>query len=182
MAERSRPRCDVFWNNEILNTLRLEKAGLLDVYTSPEAAHYPQQFVSPSGAWHGLAARARVLIVNTEVVAAADAPDSIDDLLDPRWKGRIGVAKPLFGTTATHAACLFAAWGDDKAKDFFRRLKANEVQVLSGNKQVAQAVSAGRLAFGLTDTDDAYIEREIRKSPVSIVFPDQGAEQPGTLF
>jgi iron(III) transport system substrate-binding protein len=35
ISEARRPRCDVFWNNEILNTLRLERAGLLDVYRSP---------------------------------------------------------------------------------------------------------------------------------------------------
>ena len=41
---------------------------------------------------------------------------------------------------------------------FFRDLKANGVQVLSGNKQVATAVGSGQIAFGLTDTDDAMGE------------------------
>ena len=41
------------------------------------------------------------------------------------WTKRCGIAKPLFGTTATHAACLFATWGDEKAKDFFRAIKGN---------------------------------------------------------
>ena len=38
IAERDRPRCDVFWNNEILNTLRLQKRGLLAVYRPAAAA------------------------------------------------------------------------------------------------------------------------------------------------
>ena len=108
--------------------------------------------------WYGFAARARILIVNTKLVAEADRPKGIKDLLDPKWKGKIGIAKPLFGTTATHAACLFAAWGDEKAKGYFRDLKANGVQVFSGNKQVATAVGTGQLAFGMTDTDDAMGE------------------------
>jgi iron(III) transport system substrate-binding protein len=91
------------------------------------------------------------------------------------------MAKPLFGTTATHAACLFAAWGDDRAKDFFRRLKANGIQILSGNKQVATAVGSGQLAFGLTDTDDGTGEVEAG-SPVAIVYPDREPDQLGTLF
>ena len=95
------------------------------------------------------------MIVNTKAVRERERPKSIYDLLDAKWKGKIGIAKPLFGTTATHAACLFAALGEEKAKEFCRQLKANDVQILSGNAQVAQAVAGGQFAFGLTDTDDA---------------------------
>ena len=181
IAEASRPRCDVFWNNEILNTLRLRDRGLLEAYHSPAAEGYPELFRAADGTWHGFAARARVLIVNTELVPKGERPSSIQDLADPKWKGKVGFAKPLFGTTATHGACLFAVWGEDQAKDYFRRLKANEAQVHSGNKQVALAVAAGKMAFGLTDTDDAIIEIENGR-PVEIVYPDREADQLGTLF
>lgn len=181
LQERNRPRCDVFWNNEILNTLRLQQQGLLDVYRPAIAEQYPESARSPRGTWHGFAARARVLIVNTKLLPEAARPDSIHDLADPKWRGRAAMAKPLFGTTATHAACLFAYWGDEKAKEFFRRLKANKVNVLSGNKQVALWVSGGQLPFGLTDTDDAIIEKE-KGMPVAIVYPDQEEGGLGTLF
>ena len=180
LAERKRPRCDVFWNNEIVNTLRLERAGLLTSYPTPASSTYPSQFYSKLGLWHGFAARARVLIVNTELVDENSRPDSILDLVDPRWKGRVGIAKPLAGTTATHAACLFSVWRAERAEEFFTQLKAN-AQVLSGNKQVAQAVAKGELAFGLTDTDDAIIEQEALW-PVEIVFPDQAEDGMGTLL
>lgn len=181
IAEKGRPRCDVFWNNEILNTLRLEKQGLLVAYRSPAAESYPAMFQSREGTWHGFAARARVLIVNTKLVPKDKQPGSIRDLLAPEWSGKAGIAKPLFGTTATHAACLFANWGSDEAKDFFKRVKENQIKILSGNKQVAVAVAAGQLHFGLTDTDDAIGELE-KGSPVAIVYPDQGPEGLGTLF
>ena len=181
MAEAEHPRCDVFWNNEILNTLRLEERGLLAAYASPAAKEYPAIFRSPEGYWHGFAARARVIVVNTDLVAEADRPASIEDLTLERWRGRIGIAKPLFGTTATHAACLFAAWGDERAQDYFERLKANDVQIMSGNRQVAQAVAGGQLAFGLTDTDDAIGELEAGR-PLAIVYPDQQEGGLGTLF
>lgn len=181
LAERQRPRCDVFWNNEILNTLRLQREGLLQPYKSPAGNAFPAQFRSSEGHWHGFAARARVLIVNAEQVPESEWPSSIHDLTDARWQGKAGIAKPLFGTTASHAACLFAHWGNDRAKEFFRKLKANDVQILAGNKQVALSVAAGRLAFGLTDTDDAIIEQE-KGMPVAIVYPDQGEQQMGTLF
>jgi iron(III) transport system substrate-binding protein len=181
LAESGRPRCDVFWNNEILNTLRLARRGLLDAYRSPAAQSYPAMYRSPQGLWHGFAARARVLLVNTRVVAEGRRPDSILDLGDRQWRGRCAMAKPLFGTTATHAACLFAAWGDARAKQYFERLKGNDVKILSGNKQVAEAVGGGQLAFGLTDTDDALAEVE-KGLPVKIVYPDQAVDGPGTLF
>jgi iron(III) transport system substrate-binding protein len=181
LAEGSRPRCDVFWNNEILNTLRLQRQGLLEAYFSPVGQYYPDEFRSPDGFWFGFAARARVLIVNTQLVPEADRPKSINDLADAKWRGRCGMAKPLFGTTATHAACLFAAWGDEKAMDYFKQLKANDVKILSGNKRVAIAVGGGQLAFGITDTDDAIIELE-KGMPVAIVYPDQGRDALGTLF
>lgn len=180
IQESNRPRCDLFWNNEILHTLRLQKLGLLDTYKSPIADGFPDAYRAPDGAWHGLAARIRVLIVSTEVVPEDQRPGSIHDLTDPKWKGKVGVAKPLFGTTATHAAVLFAAWGDEKAQDFFRGLKEN-AQILSGNKQVALAVGRGELAFGLTDTDDAIIERD-KGMPVEIIYPDQGDDGMGALF
>jgi iron(III) transport system substrate-binding protein len=181
ITEAVRPRCDLFWNNEILNTLRLKEKGLLQPFHPPHSDAVPVSFKDPDGLWYGFAARARILLVNTKQAAATDRPRSLTDLADPRWKGKVGIAKPLFGTTATHAACLFAAWGDGRAKAFFRQLKANGIQVLSGNKQVATAVGSGQLAFGLTDTDDAIGEVEAG-SPVAIVYPDREPDQLGTLF
>ena len=181
IAEAARPRCDLFWNNEILNTLRLKEKGLLAPFHPSHAGDLPETFKAKDGTWYGFAAAAAILIVNTKLVAEADRPKGIKDLLDPKWKGKIGIAKPLFGTTATHAACLFAAWGDEKAKGFFRDLKANGVQVFSGNKQVALAAGSGQIAFGLTDTDDAMGEIDAG-SPVSIIYPDREPDGLGTLF
>ena len=182
IAEAGRDRmCDLFWNNEILQTLRLKRKGLLRPFHPPNAEDYPEAFRDKDGTWYGFAARARILLVNTKVVAEADRPTGMNDLVDPRWRGKIGLAKPLFGTTATHAACLFAAWGDDKARAFFQALKANEARILSGNKGVAVAVGKGELAFGLTDTDDAMEEVEAG-NPVVIVYPDREPGGLGTLF
>ncbi len=180
LAEAKTPRCDLFWNNEILHTLRLDRAGLLAEFDPPDGANYPPQFRSADGRWFGFAARARVLIVNTNRVAEARRPTSIRDLRDVQWYDRVGIAKPLFGTTATHAACLFATWGDDEAKEFFAGIKRN-ARIMSGNRQVARAVANGELDFGLTDTDDAMVE-VAAGAPVAIVYPDQGEGEVGTLF
>lgn len=180
-ARGGRTRCDLFWNNEVLNTLRLKEKGLLQPFHPANGADYPEAFRAKDGTWYGFAARARILLVNTKLVPEAERPRRLADLADPRWKGKIGIAKPLFGTTATQAACLFVAWGEEKAKRYFRDLKANGVQVLSGNKQVATAVGSGAIAVGLTDTDDAMGE-VAEGSPVAIIYPDREMGELGTLF
>ncbi len=181
IQESTRPRCDLWWNNEILNTLRLKEKGMLATWSPPNAADIPAEFQAKDHTWYGFAARARILVVNTELIPEADRPKGLADLVDPKWKGKIAIAKPLFGTTATHATCLFAAWGDEKARSFLVDLKKNEVQVLSGNKQVATAVGSGQALIGLTDTDDAMGEIDAGR-PVAIIYPDRGPDELGTLF
>lgn len=180
LREKNHPRCDLFWNNEILHTLRLEREGLLDVYECPAAASFPADVRSTAGKWYGFAARARVIVVNTELVPPAEWPRRIAALADPRWRGRVGIAKPLFGTTATHAAVLFSQLGTDKAREFFHEVQSN-ARVMAGNKQVAVAVGRGQLAWGVTDTDDAFLEIA-QERPIGLVFPDQGEDELGCLF
>ncbi len=90
------------------------------------------------------------------------------------------MARPLFGTTATHAAVLFATLGDEEAKKLLTQI-ANNAAIVGGNKQVALKVASGQFAFGITDTDDAIIEIE-QANPVTVVFPDQAEDQLGTLL
>jgi iron(III) transport system substrate-binding protein len=183
--EAGRPRADVHWNNEILGTIRAARAGLYEPYESPVAVGHPDWSKAKDRTWQAFAERARVLIVNTNLVPEADRPKSLLDLTDPRWKGKVAMAKPLFGTTATHAACLFEVLGPDAAKAYFKALKANDVQIVPGNKQAATMVSSGQYAIGMTDTDDAIIELLAGK-PVAIVFADASGhpEHPrmGTLY
>ncbi|MFO0903410.1 MAG: extracellular solute-binding protein [Pirellulales bacterium] len=180
LLERQRPHCDVFWNNEILHTLRLQREGLLEPFDTPVAQTIPPNYRDPQGCWYGFAARARVLLVNHDMVDAADEPTTIEALADSKWKGKAGIAKPLFGTTASHAAVLFARWGRARAEKFFRAVQENAL-TMSGNKQVAVSVGRGQLAWGLTDTDDAIVEIE-SGSPVHLVYPDQASDQDGTLL
>ncbi len=180
IAEKARPRCDLFWNNEILNTIRLQKLGLLAAVKSPHGEDFPAAMRDPNGEWYGFAARLRIIVVNTKLLQEAEYPRSILELRDPKWRGRAGIAKPLFGTTATHIAVLFSEWGDARATEFLRAVIANQTQVLGGNKQVALAVAGGQLAWGLTDTDDALSQIEAGM-PVAIVYPDQAQDGLGVM-
>jgi iron(III) transport system substrate-binding protein len=183
VQEASRPRCDVHWNNEILATIRLQRQGIYEPYPSPSGDAFPEAFRAKDRTWHAFAARARVLLINTDLVKPEDRPARMWDLADKKWAKRLTMAKPLFGTTATQAACLFQAWGPDKAQSYYQQLKANGIQLVAGNKQVAVGVGKGQFAVGFTDTDDAMAELDA-KNPVVMVFPDADAtaEDLGTLF
>ena len=172
IAEAKTPRCDVFWNNEIGRTLVLKDKGLLSAYRSPASATIPDHYKDAEGYWTGFAARARVLLYNTTMVSAKDAPRSIFDLAEPKWRGRFAIANPLFGTTSTHFAAIFAQLGAKEAKAFFARLSANGVVLAPGNAVARDLVAAGEVPVCLTDTDDANVALEQGK-PVAMVYPDQ---------
>jgi len=155
MAERQRPRCDVFWNNEIMRSVVLKQAGLLEPYEPPNAAAIPAAFKDPEGCWTGFAARARVVAYNTAKVSPKDLPKTMAELASERWRGQVGMANPAFGSTATHAAVLWSRWGEARARKFFDGLKANQAVIFAGNMDAARAVADGELALCLTDSDDA---------------------------
>lgn len=174
----ARPEADVFWNNEILGTLRLARRGLLAPHAFAGAEDVPAVFRDPQGLWLGFGARARVLVYNTERLDAAAAPRTLDELLEPRFAGEVALANPLFGTSATHAAALFATLGAERARAFYLALKANDCRVTAGNALACALVAAGEAAVGLTDSDDAMLAIRAGK-PLAMVLPDQ--EGTGTL-
>src|ERR687897_274510 len=172
LAEKPRPQADVFWSNEPVRTLVLKSRDVLGPYKSPSAEGIPAALVDPDGYWTGFSARIRVIAYNTKLVKAEEAPQSVFDLADPRWKAQVAMADPRFGSTSFHVAALYAAAGDQKMDDFFRQLKANDVRVVDGNSVVRDLVARGEVKVGLTDTDDVNVAIE-NGQPVAMVLPDK---------
>ena len=178
IAEEDAPQADVFWSGDPARAFVLIGRGLVEPYRSPNAERIPPEFRSEDGMWTGFAARARVLLVNTDLVGEAELPVSIWDLANTRWRGQTAIANPLFGTTTMHTAALFTVWGEERAKAFFDALLSNDIQIASSNGEVKRLVVSGEVAFGLTDTDDAYSAVQ-EGAPVAIVYPD--GDDLGTL-
>ncbi len=181
--EAKAPRCTVFWNNELAHTVRLAQLDLLEPYDSPAARDLPVIWRDPGHRWNGFAARARILIVNTKVLPdPKDWPRSYLDLLDPRWKGKCAIAKPLTGTTMTHFTALWQLLGEDGGfQKFLDGLFANEVKMLGSNGATMRAVRDGDLAWAFTDTDDYHVAKT-NGHPVACVFPDQQEGGIGTML
>lgn len=157
--ERKNPQCDVFWNNEILRTIRLADEGILAAYSSPSAADIPEEFKDPDGLWTGFAARARVVAFLTHEVASEAQPKTHGDLLADQWRDKLAIADPRFGTTGTHLALLLAHWGEPRLRAFLTKLQRQGVRVVSGNSASRDRVVSGDVVLGLTDTDDVEVVR-----------------------
>ena len=181
IAEKGNPRADVFWAAEFSQMILLKNQSVLARYQSPSGNDIPVQYHDKEGYWTGLGGRGRVFIVNTDRMKPDEYPRSINDMLNPRYPGNtIGIAYPMFGTTATQAAALYSMLGRDKAHAFFSNLSARGVRVVDGNSVVRDLVVSGQLDFGLTDTDDACTAIA-RGDHVTLVVPDQGEGQMGTF-
>lgn len=143
LAERNRPQCDIFWSNEELRTRQLEAEGVFRK-TNP---------------WVGLGYRSRRIIINTNLLSLAAAPGSLMELTNPTWRGKVALAYPLFGTTATHFLALRQHWGKERWEAWCRALVSNKPFLVDGNSVVARLVGRGEAWVGLTDSDDLAAEQ-----------------------
>lgn len=181
IAEKDNATADVFWNNEISQTLSLKEKGVLQPYNSPSANDIPDNYKDSEGYWTAFGGRARCIIVNTDLVAEEDYPTSILDLFSDKYPAdMVTIARPLFGTTLTQASALFSYWGEEQATEFYQRIVDHGVTIVEGNSIVKDQVAQGNLMWGLTDTDDAIVA--IKEGyPVKVLIPDQEEGGLGTL-
>jgi iron(III) transport system substrate-binding protein len=143
LAERTHPQCDVFWSNEELRTRQLAAQGVF------REAH----------PWVAVGYRSRRMVINTNRLALAQAPHSLTELTNAVWSGKVALAYPLFGTTATHFLALRQLWGAARWEAWCRALAGNKTFVVDGNSVAAKMVGRGEAWVGLTDSDDIAAEQ-----------------------
>lgn len=146
LDEKDKPKADVFWCSEPIGVIRLADAGVL--------RQIPASLDPAQPLWLPLAYRSRVIAFHTGRLSADAQPRRLGDLLKPELKGKIGLARPQFGTTRTHMAALLTEFGEEKFEAFVRALKANGARLYDGNSMVVQAIAQGEISAGLTDSDD----------------------------
>lgn len=136
-AEKSNPQCDVFWSNEEMHAKLLVGQRIIS----------SNDFVTAGF-------RTRRLVINTTKLSLATAPQSLLDLTNAVWNGRIVLAYPLFGTTSAHFVALRRLWGEELWKSWCYGLMRNGSKVVDGNSVVVKLVGRGEAWIGLTDFDD----------------------------
>ncbi len=178
--EKANPQCDVFWGGGAYFCTILANDGCLasapdDLVRAQGSAPHDAE-----GRWLGFAAAYRVLIINTNMLAPGSRPHSYRDLTDPRFKGHVGIANPLFGGMAAHVAALFAKLGEEQGRQWVAGLKSNDCAICAGMADVRDRVALGELWFGITSTIDAHVAVDSGK-PVAVIFPDQEPGEIGCL-
>ena len=154
IAEKDRPRCDVFWNNQTLGTIRLKQEGLLAPCDPALFSHIPTQFKDLDHHWAGFAARLRVFIVNTEQMPATD--EAIQTALNSTSLQNVAIAVPLFGTTLSHYSVLCDQMGLEQLQSWHKSLHDRGIREARGNGAVKDLVAEGACSLGFTDTDDVF--------------------------
>jgi iron(III) transport system substrate-binding protein len=155
IAEQEHPRCDVFWNNQVLGTMDLLEHDLLLPYQGPGWERIPSAFKDPEGRWTGFAARLRVYIVNTDRMEATER--AIEERLQSGDLSRFTMARPLYGTTLSHYRLLWHLWGGARLKQWHRETRERGLTEAASNGQTKNLVAEGVCDFGWTDTDDFFV-------------------------
>lgn len=156
LAERARPRADVWWSSEPLGTMRLLREGAL---TAPT--------LGPT--------RARLIVGRPNTTPIADLRQ-----LTSFPSGRVGMARPEFGTTRAHLAIALDELGEAEFDAWCRAMR-KVVRLYDGNAAVVRGLAAGEIDVGLTDSDDVEAGRAQGWNVAAIAEPgtaDSHAEAP----
>jgi iron(III) transport system substrate-binding protein len=168
IAEKNRPRADVFWTNDPVGAVIPKSKGLSVPYESPNAKNLSKLYNDREHHWTGFPVRALIILYNKNVFSnPEEVPTSVLDMMNPRFHGKACIANPLFGTTSMYAAALFEVLGTDFAEAFFNSLKTNKVALFSSTSEVKRRVAAGEFAFGIANTDDFYETRRTGRCRLS---------------
>lgn len=180
LEEKGNPQADMFITTEIFTIQALAQEGIFQPYRPATADKLPAEAQGSDDLWFGLTRRVRVIMYNTELVSPEEAPQSIFDLTDPKWKGQIAATGSTNGGMQAHIAVLEKVIGAEATQEWLNGLKTNEVTFFGSHTDVRKAVGAGEFKIGLVNHYYYYLQAA-EGSPVGIVFPDQNANQMGLV-
>lgn len=179
-AEKERPGADVWWGGSAGDFNRAEAEGLLEPYAPDWTKNLPDDAKSPSGAWVATFRTPEVIMYNTKNVKPGELPATWDDLLDPKWKGRIVIRdvrasagmKTVFGALIIREQSR--AGSIDAGFDFLRKLDANTGFYAANPEVLFQTLSGDRYALTIWNQVDALLEKD-KGRPFGYVIPEDTA-------
>jgi iron(III) transport system substrate-binding protein len=146
----------------------LKEAGLTQRFVPPEASAYDDGFKDRDGHWINVHSLLNTMAYNMQLVAPNEAPKRYDDLLAPKWKGKIGVnlQDPEWYVN------LQRRMGKEKARGFLKALAGQQPGVRDGHNIAAQLLAAGE--FHVVTNTYAHIAARIKGQggPVQYVFDE----------
>ena len=148
LTEGSSSPADVYFSQDAGALGAVESADLFDALPDEVVSLVDARFRSASGKWVATSGRARVVVYNPSLVTSV--PESIDDLLDPMWKGKIGFA-PTNASWQSFVTALRVIRGEEAARAWLEGFKANDPVAFEKNGAVRDAVNSGEVAIGLVN-------------------------------
>lgn len=155
---------DIF-QTSIVQVYQLKNAGLLAKYISEESAAYAEGFKDPLGYWTAFYLIPYVIGYNTKLVSAKDAPNSYEDLLNPKWKGQVGLETEEYQWFYHLVQIL----GKEKGLDYMRRLAGQNLQMRKGHTLLAQLVAAGEIALAVVVYSNRVERMRMSGAPIDWV-------------
>jgi iron(III) transport system substrate-binding protein len=119
----------------------------------------PARYRDGDGRWVGTSGRVRVIAYNTDALSAREVPDSVFELVDPKWKGNVGVA-PTNASFQAFVSAMRLSQGEPKTRKWLEDLKANDVKLYEKNLPIVEAVASGELELGLVNHYYLYVAKE----------------------
>lgn len=148
--EGRRSPADLYWGQDAGAMGELSKAGLLAELPADIYAGLPIIYTSESGNWVAASGRARVFAYSPERVDEDEHPESIFDLVDERYAGRVGWA-PTNGSFQSLVTAMRVEHGDERTLGWLEEMKANDAVTFSNNSTQVQGVADGEIDFGLVN-------------------------------
>ena len=144
------------------------------VETDKLKAAIPASFHQDQGHWWGLTQRARILYVSRDRVSPADAPKTYEELADPKWKGRICTRSGTHVYQVALTAAMIAHYGEEKAGEWLRGVKANLARKPQGNDRAqVKAIKEGEcdISLGNNYYYGKMLETEEQAAWAQAVYP-----------
>lgn len=129
----------------------LKPAGIIVPYKPEWAKNIPAEYKDPDGLWTAVVLYFLVPAINTEMVKPADEPKTLEDLLDPRWKGKMAwTAEMTMGGPPGFIAAVLKHMGEEKGRAYLKKLAAQEIKTVPSNPRVVlDQVIAGQYPLAL---------------------------------
>ena len=148
LEEGEKSPADLFWAQDAGALGAVSKQGLFQTLPESILSKVPDKFRNAEGMWTATSGRARVLAYSPERVKTEELPNSIFDLTDAKWKGRVGWA-PQNASFQAFVTAMRVLEGEEKAEEWLRGMKANGAESYPKNTPIIRGLAAGEIDLGL---------------------------------
>lgn len=159
VEEGARSPADVIYTEETSPLFMLAGEGLLAQIDPEATASIPDEYKDPEGHWVGVLARSRVVVYNPDLIAEAELPDSVHDLVNPEWQGRFAFV-PTSGAFQAQLSAMIKLEGRDAALEWLQGITETGT-VIRKNGLALDAVERGEIPFALIN--NYYWDGKVRE-------------------